>query len=159
MNKPTDAVGGQIETIPDNRDDTLVWYGKMKRIASSGTYWTSLLKEQIDSDDTPLAFVSDIRYDEYEKDELYWAQNVMDGVLVHVSRYEINSGVKEYIQPPNEDEARNDPNIQAKADFRFEWETTMLPNGNIDYHAMYDALQNFYDTSGILNRIKIPTNI
>jgi hypothetical protein len=115
----------------------LVWYGKQKRQSSDGTYWTGIVENQIIEDakniskyspELPfIAIVPDIRYSFYEKDEDEWVQNNSNwtGKLVHVRRFGLESISlmgNEY-PPLNADEAENDPKIEAKADYKFKWET------------------------------------
>lgn len=100
----------------------LVCYGKLKREQSEGTFWTSLLKEKIDNDNCDIAIITDVRYTVYSRDEVFWVKNVMNGKIVHVSRYDLQeNGDKIYLPYPNEEEAKNDPLIREMADFKFEW--------------------------------------
>jgi len=118
----------------------LVFHGKMKRITSQGTYWTGELKPLIDFSDIDVAIVTDLRYAIFPKDELNWIKEVMNGTLVHISRFvkkpicygdfvaitdeEHKQGfIKTYIEPPNKDERENDPLMKAGADFLVDWES------------------------------------
>lgn len=116
----------------------LVFHGKMKRITSQGRYWTSLLRNLIENDTCDVAIVTDVRYDIFPEDELHWLKKEMGGPLVHIARFEWvrgwcqdcppemldgNGNWKHYIQPPNADEALNDPRIKAKADYHLDWAT------------------------------------
>ena len=47
----------------------------------------------------------------------------MDGTLVHISRYNTINEEKVFVQPPNEEEKRNDPALKSKADYVIEWPT------------------------------------
>ena len=130
--------------------DYLVAVGKIKRYQTEGTYWTSLLEQDIKSDrHIVVPVVTDIRYDVFPNDEIWWAQTKMNGVLVHLSRYEIlseddmwdwdhhhNTGINQdpvtkewrnWIQAPNEDEKNNNPKLKNKADYVLEWSTTKNP--------------------------------
>jgi hypothetical protein len=116
--------------------ELLVWYGAVKRKQSEGRYWTGKLKPFLEIDKSDVVFVTDIRYDFYEKDERYWIQNELNGKLIHISKYSYgfpsdgrrlrpdiaNTASKIYVHPPNEHEAVNDPKIKVRADIRFEWE-------------------------------------
>ncbi len=125
--------------------DFLVFHGKMKRLKTQGKHWTTMLEQQILNDQTiDVAIVTDARYDVYPEDELSWIKNRMDGVLVHIKRFEKRSidnvtcaiaaskftdeemergYTRSYVQPPNSDEALNDPRLEAKADFKVDWDT------------------------------------
>lgn len=101
----------------------LVWYGGVKRSQSNGAYWTTLLKNRMNADSSEVVLVSDIRYCEYEKDEVQWIKNDLNGKLIHIRRYQyLGDNVKVYTIPPNADEERNDPKLQRFADYELEWE-------------------------------------
>lgn len=100
----------------------LVCFGKLKRNQSEGTFWTGLMKEKIDADDCEIAIITDLRYCEYEHDEIFWVKESMNGKIIHISRYDLQeNGDKIYLPYPNEEEAKNDPLIKKLADFPFEW--------------------------------------
>ena len=100
----------------------LVEYGRVKRIVSNGTHWTSTLEPSVISaiNNGIVPIITDARYSEYEKDEIWWAKNKINGILVHISRTDIFGNL---VLPPNIDEAKNDPLIQAEADHKIEWES------------------------------------
>jgi len=120
--------------------DLLVAYGKIQRMESQGTYWTSLLLEKIKQDainsmndmddarDSYIAVVSDIRYDFFPKDEAHWVQN-NNGFLIYLDR--------DGISPANIDEQENAPKIKEKADLCVSWGNRGEPNReDMDsYHA------------------------
>ena len=68
------------------------------------------------------AVVTDIRFDEYEEDEVYWLKNEMGGILVHISLFEFKNGKKIFNKPANSDEASQNPRLLEKADYIIEWE-------------------------------------
>ena len=128
----------------------LVAYGKCKRIQSNGTYWTSLLQSQIESDTkTQVVFVTDIRYAEYEEDEVQWIKDVMGGTFIHISKYERDSkyteDVRIYTQAPNEDEAKNDPILRGHADMLFEWEHCLRDDDTVDEDYMRVVVEPVVD--------------
>lgn len=103
----------------------LVEFGRAKRIQSNGTYWTSILyekmlKAQVEPFD--VAIVTDIRYAEYDFDEVNWL-HFHKGILIHLSRY-LPDGT--LIQPPNKDEEKNDPILFKKADIGIALQTDLL---------------------------------
>lgn len=104
--------------------DILVAYGKSWRKKSQGTHWTELLQEEIDISGVDIAVVTDIRYSDpaYPEDELFWGTQKNNGLLVHITRLKDGSP----IPPINEDEEKNDPKLQAAADFKIIWETVGL---------------------------------
>ena len=91
----------------------LVTFGKIKRIQSEGKYWTNLLQNQIMESKATVAIITDVRYDEYSEDEIFWSKNKMKAPLVYISR----NGIK----PPNKEEMENDPKLKAAADYIVNW--------------------------------------
>jgi len=123
----------------------LVYHGSFKRSNSEGRYWIDKLNDKIINDKSKnFKIVTDIRYDDYENDEVSWLKNELGGVLVHVSMYldfvqvkvskeetsVINGELRKFKTPANSEEARNDPKIKDKSDFQIEW--PFLKNGQID---------------------------
>lgn len=105
--------------------DYLVAVGKIKRFQTQGRYWTQQVEEEIiRHSDLDIAIITDIRYDFFEKDEVYWVKEKMSGKLIHISRYVWNMGEKVFIKPPNKDEEENDPKVKDKADDAVQWGTT-----------------------------------
>lgn len=113
----------------------LVFHGTMKRKASNGRHWinltSSVLKDAQQVYD--YVFISDVRYSDFEKDEVYWIKEELKGALVHVSQYEICEVLDKgswpktkmdrvFLQPANKEEERNDPVLKSKADYTLEWE-------------------------------------
>lgn len=108
----------------DTVRDLLVFYGGLKRFQTSGKYWTSIAQKKIDAcKGTPV--VTDVRYDDFENDEIGWLKCKNKGVLVHIRKYwevdDLFERQRFYFEPPNEDEKRNDPRLRAKADYHIEW--------------------------------------
>jgi len=105
--------------------DFLVFYGGIKRYETKGTYWTGKAQKKADAS-KHTAVVTDVRYSEYENDEVSWLKKQNKGVLVHIRKYceleTFGPQVKRiYFTPPNEDEVRNDPKLLEKADYCVEW--------------------------------------
>lgn len=123
--------------------EMLVWYGGVKRKQTEGTYWTGLLHEELKKDIHDVNLISDIRYVEYCKDEVFWLQRELKGKLVHISKYtygfptdgrhyRVNDKSKKiYSDAPNQHEALNDPKIRILADYKVEWEQ-IISNGSKD---------------------------
>ena len=112
--------------------EMLVWYGGVKRKQTEGAYWTSMLQKDIDADDNEVIFVSDIRYDQYPKDEVYWIKEVLGGYLVHVSKYTYNDWDERiFTEPPNEHEKLNDPLVKLKSDYLLQWKQSDIKDGLI----------------------------
>jgi len=100
--------------------DFLVFHAKTKRNASEGRHWIDKINPKVisaaETDEIPV--ITDIRYDDYSNDEVSWLKNEIKGVLVHVSMITLSG---ESVPPANEEEARNDPKLIAKADFKVRW--------------------------------------
>jgi len=100
----------------------LVAHGKVKRTISKGTYWTDAITESVlrwvDSKKDRIAVITDIRYAEYEKDEVYWLKNKMGGKLVHIAMLNEDGS---HLLPINSDECKNDPILRKEADFNIYW--------------------------------------
>lgn len=122
---------------------SLVAHGFVRRMQTKGTYWTKELERPIRSALSLgiMPIVTDIRYAEYDEDEIYWVKK-FGGKLVYITRYEEievedrtawvdgrqpYTKRKVFVQPPNEDERRNDPKLRAQADHIIEWDTVAKP--------------------------------
>lgn len=100
----------------------LVSHGKIKRIQTNGRHWIEKLDKEIDKGPrSDFVCVTDIRYDEYIKDELNWVKKERNGILLHISKYYKKGKEKIFLEPPNKEEAENDPKIQKKADYKICW--------------------------------------
>lgn len=108
--------------------DFLVAHGTTKRHASEGRHWVKKLQPQIENikDNYDYLFVSDLRYADYPKDEVYWLKEELQGPLVHVSQYSLEpmpyEVIKVFRNPANQEESRNDPKLLERADFKLKWE-------------------------------------
>lgn len=107
----------------------LVTHGTIKRSQSNGRHWINKLNKKIKNNKNNLAssivIITDIRYDDYPEDEVYWLMEELGGYLVHISLYDVvprlNADFRKYVMPANEEEARNNPKLQNKADYIIEW--------------------------------------
>lgn len=122
-----------INAVTCSREDKerirsfLVYHGGMKRDRSNGRHWIDLASRKI-AKTAPdcTTVITDIRFDEYENDEVSWLQNELDGKLIHLKSWEgipdSNEGVlyRRYKEPANDVEEENDPRVIAKADYRIE---------------------------------------
>ena len=104
----------------------LVAHGEIKRSLSKGTHWFEKLTEEIAlaKKTHRTIFISDVRFDEYEYDEVQWVRDTLDGFLIHVSKIKINQDTGETIThpPANPSEEENDPKLRAASDYEMEWE-------------------------------------
>lgn len=99
----------------------LIGYGNARRIESGGTYWVERLNKIIENSDANIGIITDLRFDEYEKDELSWLKDC-GGINIHLKRYSGINGKRKYEKAPNEFEKENDPKLEktAKSVFKIE---------------------------------------
>lgn len=100
--------------------EMLVWYGKVKRQQTQGTHWTNLLDQRVSKFTPDICIIPDIRYQQYERDEVNWLKEDHSGVLIHLQRIGANGDV---VPPANMDETINDSIIQNMADYKLTWPT------------------------------------
>jgi hypothetical protein len=124
--------------------DMLTWYADIKRKQTYGRYWTEKLDQTISStnlNDIDVVIITDIRFNEYEKDELYWLKEEKKGILIHVNKYwydyEKNSDShcvfkKIFMEPANKYEIENNPKVKEHSDFIIDWEDIIYKKENVD---------------------------
>jgi len=104
----------------------LVEYGTSKRKQTAGRHWIDKLGEKIDAldfEEPTVVCITDVRYAEYEKDELHWLKEELGGKLVHISQYTYGfGGEKNYLDPANSEEERQEPKLKKESDYRLEWQ-------------------------------------
>lgn len=71
--------------------DILVHYGIFARNQSNGRCFIDQIQTDILKDPCDIAIVSDIRFCEYEHDELPWLLEEMGGILFNVQRYKLEN--------------------------------------------------------------------
>jgi hypothetical protein len=98
----------------------LVWYGKVKRQQTEGKYWTNLLDERVQKFQPDVCIIPDVRYQQYDEDEVSWLKTKPNNILIHLQRIAING---EIVPPANMDESINDSIIQNSADYKIVWPT------------------------------------
>jgi len=101
--------------------DFLVAWGKMRRKQTNGRYFIDHAQSVMDKvkDCYENFAITDIRYAEYEEDELPWIEK--NGILVHV-RKQLADG--SFQLPANLAEAENDSILQQRAAYRIVWPET-----------------------------------
>lgn len=104
-----------IDTFTENTEEKelirplLVEYGKILRKKTKGRYFLDNFEEKPDT----IHIIPDIRYCEYEKDEIYWLKNEKNGFLIYLER--------KNIKPANETEEKNNKIIKTIADTCIFW--------------------------------------
>jgi len=115
----------------------LVFHAGIRRTQTNGRYWIDKLDSKIDKVISPtpkkdgvivrdvpaeLQVITDIRFDEYDKDEIYWLKEELGGSLIHISMYKKDDKkIRDARLPANSDEAKNDPILKEKSDYLIEW--------------------------------------
>ncbi len=105
----------------------LVAHGTIKRDRSNGRHWIEKINKKINKNNltNSVVVITDIRYDDYSEDEVHWLKNELGGYLVHITLFDevqrLNGLFKKYKTAINEEEARNNPKLAEKADFKIEW--------------------------------------
>ena len=145
----------------DSIRDLLVFHGTHKRKLTDGKHWSKELTKVIKSDikndklkPNELICITDIRYDQYPEDEIYWLKNLLAGELVHVSRYEMKlmdgkaRKTKVFVPPVNSEEEREDPKLKKAADHIVEW-PTILGNMIEVESKLQDHIHNFIFQHGL----------
>jgi len=115
-----------LNVFTDNNEEKatfrefLVWYGKVKRQQTEGKYWTNLVDQRVEKFQPDVCIIPDVRYQQYEGDEVSWLKAKPNNVLIHLQRIAING---EIVPPANMDESINDSIIQNSADYKIVWPT------------------------------------
>ena len=92
----------------------LVFHGTLKRNRSLGRHWIECMNKRLSKDKPEgVVCVTDIRYNEYEKDEVNWLKKELGGVLVHITQ--------EGIEPINSEEETQDPKLRLDCSYKIEW--------------------------------------
>jgi len=101
----------------------LVAHGQIRRNLSQGRNWIDKLTKELDP--SKVNIITDVRFNKFERDEVFWVKNEINGVLIHVSRFYEKpcNGERVFVPPANEAEAENDPKVKKDADFILNWAT------------------------------------
>jgi hypothetical protein len=97
----------------------LVEYGKLMRNQTKGRYFIEKFKPNTDV----ITIIPDIRYAEYEEDELFWLKNEKNGFLIFIEH--------EFVSDANQTEKINNKIIKKQSDFKLLW-STLNENNPID---------------------------
>lgn len=102
----------------------LVEYAELARKHTKGQYFWKKLHKDIKKNHSGLdyAIISDVRYDEYDRDEVFWVQT--NGVLVYLAA---KSPSGEVIPPANYKEQQNAPRLATKSSHQLYWDITNPP--------------------------------
>lgn len=143
--------------------DFLVFHGKVKRIETQGTHWTSKVSNVISNlpavESDRIICIPDIRHAEYEKDEVQWLKK-NGGILIHVKKYNIENCYpykRSYSIAVNDQEAIHTPKVEYHADFVLEWQDSspLIPQDS--YYCNESVAELFKMILSQINETKIPT--
>jgi hypothetical protein len=101
----------------------LIAYGQVQRSISSGTYWLNKLKPEINNffdNGGDVAIVSDLRFKEYDFDEVDFIRSYKNNMIITVSRI-MENGILN--TAAHESESENLPRISKLADYELTWNT------------------------------------
>ena len=107
----------------------MVFHGTTMRGLSNGRHWINkvdpLIKDK--KHKNSIKVITDIRFNQYKRDEVNWLRNEIGGVLVHLRQYsefkniETGKTQKDFLHPANIYEEINDPQIRENADYKLDW--------------------------------------
>ena len=128
-----------IDPTNCNRDEkdfirpSLVAHASIKRKLSEGRYWIEKVDPKIknhyfeshhrdQNTKNKVCCITDIRYCEYDHDEVSWLKNELNGILVHLSLFKNINSKRVLKLGANEDEKKYDPLLKELSDFSYECE-------------------------------------
>ena len=79
--------------------------------------------EKLERNNKNITIIPDIRYAEYEEDELFWLKNEKHGFLIFVEH--------DFVSDANETEKVNNKIIKKQSDYKLKW-STLNENNPID---------------------------
>ncbi len=105
----------------------MTFHANFLRNKTQGRCWIDRIYPEIqahlaNNPHNEIPVITDIRFKEFEEDEVFWLKSQLGGVLVHISQYTMVNGYKMWIQAPNESEAKQNPILKKSADYVVEWE-------------------------------------
>lgn len=89
----------------------LIAYGNAKRKLTNGKHWVEVLEKRVKEQNPDYALITDLRFAEYEEDEIDWIKK-NKGTVIYLER--TKGGEEE--KAPNEFEAENCPKLKERAD-------------------------------------------
>lgn len=103
-------------------------YGNACRQETNGRYFINTLDWKLRFCQQPIypiiSVITDIRFDQFEHDEVYWLKNELKGKLIYIDRYTTDlDGNQSSIPFVNDLERSQDENLRKKADIIINWPT------------------------------------
>jgi hypothetical protein len=131
----------------------LVSHASIKRELTQGRYWLEKVDPQIKNhffkqllesgEICEYSCITDIRYNQYENDEVSWLKNELGGILVHISQFKIINSQKIFIPPANEDEASQDSMLKDNADYIYECQFVEGPSEHVKKTLTNSVIKDF----------------
>lgn len=116
------VVPTRLEFGKEDLRQTYVSFSEPIRKISNGQYfWKQIdheVQKQIKLGKIPV--ITDLRFDEYETDEYFWARKILDAKMIFIKRLDKRGSV---IPPANWTERKNNKKLVEKCDNIFIWET------------------------------------
>ena len=120
----------------------LLAHGAIMREKTQGQYWINSIKNLIIENN--INIITDVRFCEYECDEVDWIQS-NGGIVVHITRFFEENGQRIYIMPDNEYEKRNDKTLKNKADYSFSWPTDISKQKKYSEKFFKRLVKNYFE--------------
>lgn len=118
----------------------MVAYANACRRETNGRYFIDSLTpciknfDNLQADKPCITCITDIRFDEFEKDEIVWLQQELNGYLVYINRFTVGiNGEERPIPFVNETERSQDSKLKQKANFHISWPTISNKNILLNY--------------------------
>jgi len=138
-----------ISAFTDNTDEKkvirpgLVWIGCGMRENVDPDIWIKKVDDVLRAEykkhqnDSPKSqkvfFVSDVRF----PNEADWLHKNWEGWVLHLSKFHRGfMGEQVFDDAPNAEEAKNDPLVRYKSDYRLEWEDVRMSDPSIELAAI-----------------------
>ena len=120
-----------ISTFTEDREEKnlirplMVEYARIKRLKSEGRYFVDKVDRLISdyrehADPNCIPALTDLRFAQFKRDELYWAKVERNAYTIFITRIENNGS---HPKPINDEEANNNPKIFEQADYRLCWKS------------------------------------
>jgi len=109
FNKINVYIDMESPKIKENIRPLMVEYGRCMRNHTKGRYFIDILNKNKEFGRNYIPIIPDMRYSEYENDEVYWLKVEKKGLLIFLER--------EGIEPANKYEEKNNKILKKAADF------------------------------------------
>jgi len=99
----------------------LINFAAKKRAETQGRFFIDILDKEIQHGKHKFGdviVITDVRFAEFPKDEVYWLKNQKRGVLAYIQKTNLDDSFQ---CAPNETEAVNDPKVREEANYIVSW--------------------------------------